>query len=924
VVGSTVLESKFLSATLGHYEIVDKLGEGGMGEVYLAEDTTLGREVALKVLPEAFTADPERLARFEREARVLAALDHPKIAAIYSFEAAELSAAGEETSRSLHFLVMQLAEGETLAERIARGRIPVDEAIALALQMAAALEAAHEKSIIHRDLKPANVKVDTDGNVKVLDFGLAKALEPVDPTTDSDSHGSLPVLSHSPTLTAEMTREGVLLGTVGYMSPEQARGRPADKRSDIWAFGCVFYEMLTGKRVFGGETSSDSLARILEREPDWGPLPDATPMAVRTLIRRCLAKDPKQRLHDMADVRLELEEAPELEALARPAPELAPLWRRALPWVAAVVGVALGIWSLIQSGEVASPEPVTRFVLPSPPLAVRGNGSSSQVAISPDGTQLAYVVGEGHLGQLYLRHLDSTEAVAVKGAENVQAPFFSPDGAWVGFQDDRWLRRISVEGGKSWTICEARYPVGATWGPDGTIVYGDELNFGLWRVPWDGGEPQQLTTVDREGGEYVHHNPKFLPGGEAVLFTILDDASVARGVALVDLETGEQTVLLAEVGGQTGYLTSGHLAYGEDGSLMVVPFDLKARKVTGRPAAVFDGLLMGSAIDRSLSHFAVADNGTLILVSGPLVSAGSRLVRVDRAGNATPFGQIEERFFGPRFSPDGSRLAVAAQVGGEPMQVWVRDLDRGTFTRLTLEGENWWPVWSPDGRRIAFPGRRDSSPVVDLAWIGADGSSGAEWLTQSELSNQPTTWTPDGRTLIYQRDIHPETAWDVMALEPAEGGEPRVLLGSRFNEMLADLSPDGRWLAYASDESGRVEVYVRSYPDLERKWQISTEGGLESVWSPDGRELFYRNEEGQGMMVVPITTEPEFRPGRPELLFEGDYAPSPWYGRNFDVAPDSQSFVMVEHVLPEDINTELQVVVNWFTELAKLAPTQTD
>jgi serine/threonine-protein kinase len=407
-----------------------------------------------------------------------------------------------------------------------------------------------------------------------------------------------------------------------------------------------------------------------------------------------------------------------------------------------------------------------------------------------------------------------------------------------------------------------------------------------------------------------------------VLFTAMDSAGISKEVMLVDLETGERINLFTHGGSLARYLASGHIAYGLDGSLMVVPFNLESRQVTGRSEAVLDGLLMGFSMGSSLAHFAGADNGTLTYVSGPLVSAGSRLVRVDRAGNAAPLGQMEKRLFGPRFSPDGSRLAMFVAISGEPGQVWVRDLGRGTLTRLTLEGEGYWPVWSPDGRRIAFPSRRDSSPVVDLAWIEADGSSGAEWLTQSELSEQPTTWTPDGKTLIYHRNDHPETAWDVMALEPGEAGEPRVLLGTRFIEAQADISPDGRWLAYVSDESGRFEVYVRSYPDLERKWQISSDGGAEPVWSPDGRELFYRDEEGRVMTVVPITIEPDFSPGRPELLFEGEYVPSPGFGRNYDVAPDGRSFVMVEQVLPEDIEAELQVVVNWFTELAELAPTQ--
>ncbi len=913
---------RLIGQRLSHFEITAKLGEGGMGEVYRATDTKLGREVAIKVLPEAFTADPERLARFEREARALAAVDHPKIAAIYSFEAADLPTPDKTTPESVHFLVMQLAEGETLSQRLARGPIPFQEAIDLALQVAEALESAHEKGIIHRDLKPGNVKVDVDNNVKVLDFGLAKALEPVAPPSVSDLDPTLAVPSQLQTISAEMTREGMVLGTVGYMSPEQARGLPADRRTDIWAFGCVVYEMLTGKQVFGGDTASDRLARILEREPAWEELPAATPTWVRILLRRCLAKDPKRRLHDMADVRIELEDAPGPEVLAAPVPEPVPLWRRLLPWAAAAAGLGLGIWALARAPNVSSSAPVARFSLASPPLALWGNPSSSQVAISPDGSLLAYVAGEGHSGQLYLRRLDSTQAVALAGADNASGPFFSPDGAWVGFRSDQALYRMPVEGGKRWMICEAESSAGVTWGPDGTIVYGDELNFGLWRVPWDGGEPQRLTAVDRDGGEYGHVAPQFLPGGKAVLFTVVDDGWAGREVALVDLETGERTVLFAHGGSLARYLASGHLVYGRDGSLMAIPFDWKRRRVTGRPVAVLDGLMMGFPLASALASFAVSDNGTLSYVSGPLIAADSRLVRVDRAGNATPLGQAARLLFGPRFSPDGGRVAVAAQVGGDPMQVWVRDLSRGTFTRLTLEGENWWPVWSPDGRRIAFPSRQLSSEVVNLAWMEADGSGPPERLTRADLSEQPTTWTPDGRTLVYHRNDHPDSAWDVLALEPGSGEEPRVLLGSRFYEFLADLSPDGRWLAYVSDESGRREVYVRSYPDLGRKWQISTRGGIEPAWSADSRELFYRDEEGRTLTVVTITTEPDFVPGRPEVVFEGSYVPGPWFGRNFDVAPDGQSFLMVEHVLPEDIDAELRVVVNWFTELAERASIQ--
>jgi len=894
-----------------------------MGEVYRAEDTVLGREVAIKVLPKEFTASAERVARFEREARVLAAVDHPKIASIFSFETASVASV-EVGAKPIHFLVMQLAEGETLSERIARGPIRFDTAIDIALQIAEGIEAAHEKGIVHRDLKPGNIKVDSDGNVTVLDFGLAKAFDPADSATGSDEDDHPSLLSESPTVTAEMTRDGVVLGTAGYMSPEQALGKVADRRSDIWAFGCVLYEMLSARRAFGGATITDSLARILEREPDWTVLPGDTPVGLSKLIRRCLVKDPKRRFHDMADVRIELEEMPEDEtAPVLPERESGASWLRVLPWVAAALGIGVGIWGLVIRNEVDQPRPVVRFSLPASPLAVRGNPATSQVAISPDGSTLAYVVGEGHVGQLYVRRLDSPKAVALVGAEMVTAPFFSPDGSWVGFTTDGAIQRISIEGGKVWTICDAGVPVGATWSRDGTIIYGEEVTFGLWRVPWNGGEPTRLTNVNREGGEYLHCNPQILPGGDAVLFSAMDAAGGRSMVALLDLQTGERKDLFSQEGNVTRYLASGHIAYGQGGSLMAVAFDAGRREVVGQPVAVFDGLLMGYSLTMNLAHFAVSDNGTLAFVSGPSVRAKSRLVWVDRAGTIEPFGQEEDRFFGPRFSPDGTRLVVAGEIDGNPMQIWLRDLVRGTFRKIQLEGMGYWPQWSPDGRRIIFT-YFEEAIRWDLASIEPEGSRPIEFITDDDFYEQALAWAPDGRTLIFQRNDLPDTAWDVLEFEPAEDDEPRNLLASPSYEMLADLSPDGRWLAYASGESGRFEVYVRSYPNLESKWQISTGGGTEPVWSSDGRELFFREEDGRTMWAVPIAAEPEFVAGRPDLLFEGDFAPTPWFGRNFDVSPDGRSFVMVEQVLPEGIHPELVVAVNWFTELEKMTTDESD
>ena len=715
-----------------------------------------------------------------------------------------------------------------------------------------------------------------------------------------------------------------MLGTAGYMSPEQARGLPADRRSDIWAFGCVLYEMLSARRAFGGATVTDSLARILEREPDWAVLPADIPVGLKKLIRRCLVKDPKRRFHDVADVRIELEEMSGDEAPpVRPEPKPVVLWLRSLPWVAAAVGVGLGFWGLASRNDVDQPHPVIRFSLAASPLAVRGNPGTSQVAISPDGSTMAYVVGEGDAGQLYVRRLDSPKAVALAGAERARAPFFSPDGTWVGFATDRALHRISVAGGKIWTICEVDGPVGATWSRDGTIIYGEELTFGLWQVPWNGGDPTRLTNVNRDDGEYLHCNPQILPQGDAVIFSAMDSEGGRSKVAVLDLQTGERKDLFIQEGNVTRYLVSGHIAYGQDGSLMAVAFDAGRREVVGQPAAVFDGLLMGYSLTMNLAHFAVSDNGTLVFVSGPSVAAVSRLVRVDRAGTIEPLGQVAERFFGPRYSPDGTRLVVAGQIDGDPMQIWVRDLVRGTFRKLLMEGVGYWPQWSPDGQRIAFTHVVDESRW-DLALIDPEGSRPIEFITDHEFWEQALAWTPDGRTLIIQRNDLPDTAWDVMEFDPGEGGEPRALLASSSYEMLADLSPDGRWLAYVSDESGRFEVYACSYPDLAKKRQISVDGGTEPVWSADGRELFFREENGRTMWAVPVTTTSEFVAGRPVLLFEGDFAPSPWFGRNFDVSRDGQSFIMVEQILPDGIDPELTVAVNWFTELEKLTTNESN
>jgi len=879
---------------LGHYEVLRQLGAGGMGEVYLAQDHRLNRRVAIKVLPAAVARDPERLARFEREARVLASLNHPHIASIYSFEAAE----------SQHFLVMELAAGDHLGNRIAGGAMPPPLAIAIGLQIARALEAAHDKGIVHRDLKPANIQIDDDYNVKILDFGLAKALDPI---PREETAGEAP--------TQMRTREGAILGTVGYMSPEQARGEPADRRSDIWAFGCVLYEMLTGEQAFGGDTASDRLARILEREPAWEELPAAVPAPVRILLRRCLAKDPRQRLHDIADVRMWLEELPKLEAPpvaaeARTAPR-----HPIFAWTLALTAILVAAWAFVDRYDSPEGQSPVSFVAAETDLAVPNGSWAPQIAISPDGSRFAFIVGDAEYGQLYVRRLRDVDPVPVEGAAHAAMPFFSPDGEWLGFHSGREFQRVSVDGGKIWSIQQVAHPMGARWGPDGLVVYGSDMDRGLWAVPWDGGEPRQLTTPDESTGEFWHVHPRFLPGGDRLLFSVIDSGGRLTRVAVLDLETGSR-VQQFPLDGHPVYLPSGHLAYGDGGSMMIVPFDPETLTFTGRPVPAFDGLLMREQF-LGLAHFDVSSTGTLIYVSGPYVSALSRLVRSDRHGRVEPLGTERGRFFGPRFSPDGNRIAVTASMGDQPFHVWLRDRSRDMLTRLTLEGGNWWPIWSPDGRSVAFPVERFGGGGSDIAVMDADGGRPKALVVADAYTKQPNDWTPDGDTLIFHRTDHPQTGWDVMAVEPGSGEAPRPLLASRFSEFMADVSPDGNWIAYCSDESGSVEVYLRSYPALGSKIQVSTSGGVEPAWSADGRELYYRSPDGRRVMVVPVSTETGLDIGRPALLFEGSFIRSPWYGRNFDVAPDGQSFVLVQTELSEGHQPDLRVVVNWLAELAE-------
>ena len=846
---------------LGPYEILSALGAGGMGEVYRATDTSLGRQVAIKVLPDAFAQDAERLARFEREAKTLAALNHPHIAQIY----------GLEKSSGVQALVMELVEGEDLSQRIARGAIPLDEALPIARQIAEALEAAHEQGIIHRDLKPANIKVTPDGNVKVLDFGLAKLSE------TAIAGASTPNMSLSPTITspAMMTGAGMLLGTAAYMSPEQAKGRPADKRSDIWAFGCVLYEMLTGKGPFAGDDVSDTLANVLKREPDWSALPASVPASIRALLRRCVEKDRRKRVADVSTALFAIDEQASLSGSVAASAARLPrrsLWRRiAVLTAGALVGAAVAT-TLTWVATRPVPPRVSRLPLASSgATALNINGTERDLAITPDGTHVVYVGNSGT--QLFVRALDALAPVAIASGNNLSAPFVSPDGQWVGFRDAVALRKVAITGGPPITLARLDGGLrGATWAPDDTIIFAtNNPATGLQRVSAAGGTPEVLTRPDHAQGEADHLWPELLPGGRAVLFTItaqtggLDTAQVA----VRDLRTGAQKVLLR--GGSHGhYVASGHLVYVAAGTLRAIPFDLNRLETHGTAVPVLPRLV---TTPYGAGDFAVATDGTLVYVDVPgrLAANARTLVWVDRTGKEEPVAAPPRAYLHPRLSPDGTRVALS--ISDQENDLWIWDLRRATLTRLTLDpGLDWFPVWTPDGRRIIFSSNRGGE--FNLWWQAADGTGAAERLTTSSHAQFPTGITPDGTAVVF----FDATTMAPDLLQLALDGTRQVtpLLQTKFEKRNGIVSPDGRWLAYESNSSGPTEIYVRPFPNVGGgQWQVSTAGGRMPLWARSGKELFYVGADGALLRVPVEASGATWNAGTPmKLLERGYYTPA--------------------------------------------------
>jgi len=905
-------------AKLGPYEILAPIGAGGMGEVYRAKDTKLGRDVAIKVLPEEFFEEEERRLRFEREARTLASLNHPGIAAIHSFE----EIPGSVSSSSRHLLVMELVEGEDLGQRLVSGPIPLDESLAYAKQIAEALEAAHEKGIVHRDLKPANVKVTPDGRVKLLDFGLAKIFEG-DPTNDRGGSGG--AVTKSPTLTARATAAGVILGTAAYMSPEQARGKAVDKRTDVWAFGCVLYEMLTGKRAFEGETISDTLVSVLSKEPDWAALPEQTPVGVKRTLRKCLQRDARLRLRDIGDARLDLEEiagtassgsssfeeeqAAPGSTLGRDASASRTRGSRKslyLSWaVAAALAVVTGTLAVrTRAPHAAAPAAVQRFMLSRLSLSV---DPAQSLAFSPDGTKLVYR-GRGEDGyyRLYLRAFDSFEEKPIAGTEEGGQPFFSPDSAWIAFFAAHNLKKVSLSGGSPQLICPAKgFTGGGTWLPDDTIVFAGDALTGLDRVSSRGGRPERLLTLDQKQFQLIV-SPWALPGGKAVLATVrMGEEFATAVVSLTDriVRTIEKDAY-API-----YIPTGHIVYHQGNSLLALPFDAERLTVTGSAFPVLTEIR--TRIASQVRGFGVSNGGSLVYI--PLLAGReerSTLAWVDRRGAVTPIAEIPMSLDIPRVSPDDTRIAFRRPAAN--CDVWIHDIARGTTTRLTLEGDNHGVVWNPDGRRVTF-GRVATAAggKTGILSAPADGSGPPELLASVERGNWfPTSWSPDGRRLLVNWPGH-ETGADIGLLSLDGERKLTPLLRTPFDETNAVFSRDGRLVAYTSNESGRAEVYAQPYPAMDARVQISTDGGSEPVWSRSGRELFFR--QGKKMMAAGVTAAPRLSIGRPVVLFEGDFARGPGLP-GYDVSIDDQRFLVVRGPGSSGAN-ELAVVLDWFEEV---------
>jgi eukaryotic-like serine/threonine-protein kinase len=877
---------------LGPYEVLAAIGSGGMGEVYRARDTKLGREVAVKILPGLFASDPDRMMRFEREARTLASLNHPHIAQIYGFEETPAVAGHAGVSA----LVMELVEGEDLIDRIARGPVPLDEALPIARQIAEALEAAHEAGVIHRDLKPANIKVRPDGTVKVLDFGLAKLADPAAATSDAIAGSP----ADSPTFTSPaMTALGVILGTAAYMAPEQARGRAVDRRADIWAFGCVLFEMLTGRRAFEGDDVSDTLASVLKSEPDWTALPAGTPPALRRLLRRCLVKDPGRRLSGIGLARFEIDDAAgpaddgPTHSPVQPSGATHGLWYALAALVVLLAFLAAALVLLLRPAQ--APPDVIRFAVAPPPGTTFGR--ASDVAISPDGRRVAFRAGPpGEPRTLWIREADRLAPRQLAGTERALRLFWSPDGRSIAFfAPDGALKRLDVDGGAVRTISELKFVgAGGAWGPGDVIVV--QSGSRLYRVSALGGPPTEMTA---EGAGVMF--PSFLPDGRLL-------ATTERGQIVTGSLDSTEWTPIAEATSRVLYAHPGYLVFVQQGQLVAQPFDLSRRAIAGDPVPLdvepvrTTGSSPGGITD---GLFSVSQNGVLAYEPGEF-QLGGVPVWVDRSGSelgAVLTGTEIVAF--PRLSPDGQRLAMV--VDGD---IWVGDLRNRPSIRLTFAGSgSLSPIWSPDGQRLVYEW---GAPDIALWSIAADGSESAPVRVSPFMHLHPHGWAPDGRELLVVRLAGEDT--DILALPPGETSEPRPVLATPAGAGVegAALSPDGRWLAYAAYPTGLPEIWVRPYPGPGAPVRVSIGGGTQPVWARDGRELYWWSHSGM-IMAAAIQPGSEFDFASPVALFESRHS-RVGQPPSYDVAPDGR-FLMLKP--PETEAMPITVITNWVAEVER-------
>ncbi len=871
-----------IGQNIAHYRVIAKLGAGGMGEVYRATDSKLGRDVALKVLPEAFTADPQRMARFQREAQLLASLNHPHIAAIY----------GLEHQNKIQALAMELVEGPTLAERIATGAIPLEEALPIARQIAEALEYAHEHGIIHRDLKPANIKLTPDGQVKVLDFGLAKALEGDAAQTD---------VSSSPTISMAATKMGVILGTAAYMSPEQAKGKTVDRRADIWSFGVVLFEMLTCRQMFSGETATDIMAAVVRAEPDWSMLPPGVPRSIRQLLQRCLVKEEKRRLRDIGDARLELEDvheaAPEAAAAAAPAENS---FLRVLPWAVAAVAIAISGWLYAnRAGGGASSSAVMHLDISYPSEVEPISGLQGGFAVSSDGRTIAMIGVRDGVRRLYIRPLERPKAIEVSDTAGVNSVSFSPDNASVVFVPaGTQVTRLSLARQERAIISSgADFSGGVVWGSNDIIYTRDGA---LWLTPLSGAAPRQLTVLDLARHEVLHGDPVILPGGRFLLFSCVTTELGTERIEAVALD-GSKRLVVIEHAISPVWSPTGHVLFGREGAVWAVPFDPQSAMVRGEALPVIPAGTISTVRTGSLG-FQLSSTGTLVFV--PIDFDSKRVVSVGRDGSELALSLPSNRYGNPRISPDGRRLLVES----EGSVIEALDLARGTRARLTAAALGTsFSTWTADGNGVVF--RRLNVPF----WAASDGSGKAGAVPSGNLNDYPSSPGPDPDSILDVR-IQPESSGDIYLLSVSGKFHPKPLLATPAYEGGPQLSPDGHWLLYQSNESGQPEIYIRRYPAMDRAWQVSEGGGMQARWSSTSREIFYRG--GQRMMAVSLNasgSEPAF--GKPAALFADEYD----FGQNisianYDVTRDGR-FLMLRRGTH---GSSLSVVVNWTEELKKI------